>query len=108
MFASTTPDTTSLPGSLQGLQVTIATNTALQLDCGVDPPPGCGFEVRRSDANFGAANTTDLVLQSPVRSFSVPRAAFAERFYVRMYDGWTPLGYSPVSSVVLTSLPYGS
>ena len=101
-------DTSALPASLQGLQVTIATNTALQMDGGVDPPSGGGFEVRRSDANFGSANTADLVLQSPVRSFSVPRLAFAERFYVRMYDGSTPPKYSPVSSVVLTSLPYGS
>jgi hypothetical protein len=103
-----TADTTLIPVSLQGLQVTIATPAALQLDSGVDPSPGGGFEVRRSDANFGATDTKDLVLQSPVRSFSVPRAAFAERFYVRMYDGSTPAKYSPVSSVVLTSLPYGS
>jgi hypothetical protein len=103
-----TPDTSSLPASLQGLQVTIATGSALQIDAGVDAPSGGGFEVRRSDANFGSANTADLVLQSPVRSFSVPRAAFAERFYVRQYDGATPPKYSPVSSVVLTGLPFGS
>ena len=103
-----TADVSALPASLQGLQVLIATSTALQVDGGVDAPGGGGFEVRRSDANFGSANTTDLVLRSPVRSFSVPRAAFAERFYVRMYDGSVPARYSPVSSVVLTSLPYGS
>lgn len=103
-----TPEASSLPVSLQGLQVTIATGTALQIDGGVDAPSGGGFEVRRSDANFGSANTADLVLQSPVRSFSVPRAAFAERFYVRIFDGSTPPKYSPVSSVVLTGLPYGS
>ncbi|AFL86494.1 hypothetical protein Terro_0143 [Terriglobus roseus DSM 18391] len=103
-----TVDGASLPERLRGLQVLIATGSALQVDSGVDAPLGGGFEVRRSDANFGSASTADLVLRSPVRSFSVPRAAFAERFYVRMYDGSTPARYSAVSSVVLTSLPDGS
>lgn len=96
---------TTLPASLAGLQVTVATGSALQIDSGTDAPANGGFEVRRSDANFGTPATADLVLQSPVRSFSVPRQAFAERFFVRMYDGSTPPNYSAVSSEVLTSLP---
>ena len=94
-----------LPTNLSGLQVAVATMTALQIDTGVDGPDGYGFEVRRSDANFGSASTADLVLRSPVRSFSVPRAAFAERFFVRMYDAAVPPRYSAVSSMVVTSLP---
>lgn len=95
----------ALPVSLSGLQVTVATAVALQVDGGVDASAGGGFEVRRSDANFGASATADLVLRSAVRSFSIPRAAFAERFFVRMYDNSAPPKYSAVSSVVLTSLP---
>lgn len=102
---SVAPDPGSLPASLPGLQVTIATGSALQVDSGADPPANGGFEVRRSNANFGSATTADLVLQSPVRSFSIPRQSFAERFFVRMYDGSTPPNYSAVSSEVLTSLP---
>ena len=100
-----TVDASALPAALAGLQVTVATGAALQIDSGADAPAGGGFEVRRSDANFGSASTGDLVLNSPVRSFSVPRLAFAERFFVRMYDGLTPPNYSAVSSEVLTSLP---
>ena len=100
-----TADAGSLPAALAGLQVTVATGSALQVDSGADAPAGGGFEVRRSDANFGSASTGDLVLNSPVRSFSVPRLAFAERFFVRMYDGSTPPNYCAVSSEVLTSLP---
>ncbi|MEZ2347366.1 hypothetical protein [Terriglobus sp. RCC_193] len=95
----------ALPVSLSGLQVTVATTASLEVDSGVDAPDGCGFEVRRTDANFGASSTTDLVLRSPVRSFSIPRTDFAERFFVRMYDNSVPAKYSAVSSVVLTSLP---
>lgn len=100
-----TADPASLPATLAGLQVTVATGSALQVDSGTDPPANGGFEVRSSNANFGSATTADLVLQSPVRSFSIPRQAFAERFFVRMYDGSTPPNYSAVSSEVLTSLP---
>ena len=100
-----TPDVSGLPAPLAGLQVTSATGAALQIDSGVDAAPGGGFEVRRSDANFGSANLSDLVLNSPVRSFSIPRQSFSERFFVRAYDGSTPRNYSPLASVVLTSLP---
>ncbi|HEY9137718.1 MAG TPA: hypothetical protein VIM67_05555, partial [Terriglobus sp.] len=96
------------PASLSGLQVTVATTTSLQIDTSVDAPDGCGFEVRRSDANFGSSSTADLVLRSPVRSFIIPRVAFNERFFVRMYDNAVPAKYSAVSSVVLTSLPVAS
>ncbi len=100
-----TVDTQGLPTILAGLQVASATAAALQIDSGIDPPSGGGFEVRRSDANFGANVTADLVLQSPVRHFTIPRQAFTERFFVRAYDGSAPPRYSPVSSLVLTSLP---
>ncbi len=90
--------------SLAGAQVVSATTTALQIDAGVAAPNGGGFEVRRRDGGFGTT-AADLVLRSPVRSFSVPRAAFNERFYVRMYDGSTPPVYSARSSVVVTHLP---
>ena len=50
---------------------------------------------------FGAGTGgMDLVLRSPVRDFSVPRAAQSERFYVRMYDGSTPPLYSQFSSAL--------
>jgi hypothetical protein len=94
-----------LPVSLAGLQVISASTSALAMDAGVDPPSGGGFEVRRSEASFGSPSTADLVLSSPVRGFSIPRLAFAERFFVRMYDGSTPRNYSRLSSAVLTSLP---
>ena len=95
---------TSAVGNLQGLQVVSATATALQIDAGTVAPNGGGFEVRRRDGGFGTT-AADLVLRSPVRSFSIPRQAFNERFYVRMYDGSLPPLYSARSSVVVTHLP---
>jgi hypothetical protein len=82
-----------------------ATTTALQIDAGTDPPTGGGFEVRLRDWDFGPGIDQNLVLRSPVRSFSIPRAAQVERYYVRMYDASTPPLYSRLSSAVFTNLP---
>jgi hypothetical protein len=90
--------------NLQSLTVTSATATALQLDSGVVPPTGGGFEVRRRDDDFGPSVDQDLVLRSPVRSFSIPRSSVEERFYVRMFDGGSPPLYSRCSSEVVTHL----
>jgi hypothetical protein len=91
--------------NLQQLQVVSATGTALQVDAGTAPPAGGGFEVRRRDGDFGPGVDQDLVLRSPVRSFSIPREAQVEHYYVRMYDGSTPPLYSRFSSAVFTDLP---
>jgi hypothetical protein len=99
----------SAPGNvlanLQQLQVVSATGTALQVDAGMAPPAGGGFEVRRRDGDFGQGVDQDLVLRSPVRSFSIPREGQVEHYYVRMYDGSTPPVYSRFSSAVFTDFP---
>jgi hypothetical protein len=99
----------SAPGNvlanLQQLQVVSATGTALQVDAGTAPPVGGGFEVRRRDGDFGPGVDQDLVLRSPVRSFSIPREGQIEHYYVRVYDGSTPPLYSRFSSAVFTDLP---
>ncbi len=91
--------------SLQQLRVISATATALQVEVGTDPPAGGGFEVRRRDGDFGPGVDQDLVLRSPVRSFSIPREGQVERYYIRMFDGSIPPLYSRFSSAVFTDLP---
>jgi hypothetical protein len=91
--------------NLQQLQVVSATGTALQVDAGTAPPAGGGFEVRRRDGDFGAGVDQDLVLRSPVQSFSIPREGQVEHYYVRMYDASVPPLYSRFSSGVFTDLP---
>jgi hypothetical protein len=77
----------------------------LQIDAGTDPPAGGGFEVRLRDWDFGPMIDRNLVLRSPVRSFSIPRSAQVERYFVRMYDASTPPLYSRLSSAIFTNLP---
>jgi hypothetical protein len=102
---STIPPGSNVLANLQQLQVVSATGAALQVDTGTAPPAGGGFEVRRRDYDFGPGVDQDLVLRSPVRSFSIPREGQIEHYYVRMYDGSTPPLYSRFSSAVFTDLP---
>lgn len=101
---------TALPAPasvLSNLQMTVVSvsDTAIQLDAGMVPPTGGGFEVRLRDGDFGPAVDQDLVLRSAVRSFSIPRVAQLERYFVRMYDGSNPPLYSRFSSAVFTNVP---
>ena len=91
--------------NLQQLQVTSITGSAVQIDAGVAPPAGGGFEVRRRDWDFRPSAGQDLVLRSPVRSFSIPRGAQVEQYYVRMFDASSPPVYSRFSSAVFTQYP---
>ena len=92
--------------NLQSLALVNLTNSSIQVDTGQQPPTGGGFEVRRRDWMFGlGVDAPDLVLRSPVRSFSIPRAAQVEQYYVRMYDGSTPAVYSRLSSALLVNWP---
>jgi hypothetical protein len=98
--ASTAPNALA---SLRDLAVSSVTMTQIQVQAGVTPPSGGGFEVRRSDWKFGAGDGADLVLRSPVAAFTIVRQAPVERYYVRMYDGATPPNYSRFSSAIFVN-----
>jgi hypothetical protein len=89
--------------SLRELTVASLTTTAINVNAGVTPPPGGGFEVRRRDWIFGAGDTVDVVLRSPVPNFTIIRAFPIEQYYVRMYDGANPPNYSRFSSAVFVN-----
>jgi hypothetical protein len=67
-------------------EITSVTSTTCSIDCGVAAPAGGGFEVRRSDQNFGAANDRNLVGRFATQTFTVPRLTRVQTYYVRAYD----------------------
>jgi hypothetical protein len=89
--------------SARDLSVTSVSTTQIQVQAGLTPPSGGGFEVRRSDWKFGAADGADLVLRSPAPNFTIVREAPVERYYVRLYDGATPPNYSRFSSAIFVN-----
>jgi hypothetical protein len=99
----------SAPGNvlanLQQMTLTSFSTTTLQVDAGMTPVSGGGLEIRRRDGDFGPVVDQDLVLRSAVRSFTIPRAAQSEEYYVRAYDASTPPVYSRFSSVIAVDLP---
>ena len=95
----------SVIGNLQQMTVVSVSSTAIQLDMGLAPSTGGGFEVRRRDWDFGPGVDQDLVMRSSVRGFSIPREGQVERYYVRMFDGSTPPRYSQFSAAVFTDIP---
>ena len=102
--ASTAP--AQVLSNLQQLSVLSVTTAAVQIDAGLVPPVGGGFEVRRGEGHFGiGVDPAGLVLRSPVRLFSVPRSAQVEQLYVRMYDASMPPLYSRFSSAVFINAP---
>jgi hypothetical protein len=90
------------------MQVVAITGSEIQINAGVSPPAGGGFEVKRKDWTFGPWVDSDLVLRSPVPNFIIPRLAAVEQYYVRMYDGSTPPNYSQFSSAVFADVPLSS
>jgi hypothetical protein len=102
----------AVSANLPLIDVAALTSTTMTVNLNATPPTGGGFEVRRQDADFGngvAPNQAQqgLVLRSSVATFSLPRAAELEQFFIRMYDGSTPPLYSRVSAAVFTDVPLG-
>jgi hypothetical protein len=77
----------------------------IQVQAGINPPPGGGYEIRRRDWAFRAGSDPDLVMRSAVPNFSIPRESGAEQYYIRMYDGSTPPLYSRFSSAIFNNVP---
>ncbi len=98
------PQTVEPLASLPTLTASSISGSAIQVNAGVVPPAGGGFEVRRRDWSFGPGTDSDLVLRSPVGNFTIPREAAMEQYYVRMYDGSTPPNYSRFSSAIFINV----
>jgi hypothetical protein len=104
------PAVNAVSPDLPAIDVTAITSTTLTVAVNATAPSGGGFEVRRQDADFGNGVAPNLapqgfVLQSPVPTFTLPRAAEREQFFIRMYDGSTPPLYSRVSAAIFTNVP---
>ena len=94
--------------NLTNLTVTTLSGTTVAIDCGVTPPTGGGFEIRRRDFAFMAGEDPDLVVRATLPSITFSRETDNDRFYIRMYDGSTPPNYSQFSTALFINLPVGS
>lgn len=98
------PESASPLANLSALMISSINGTAISVNAAAVPPTNGGFEVRRKDWAFGPGTNSDLVLRSPVNTFTIPREAATEQYYIRMYDGSTPPNYSRFSSAVFANV----
>jgi hypothetical protein len=91
---------------LSAAEITGATSTTVDIDCGLTPPAGWGVEVRRSDRNWGAENDRDLIDRFTTRAFTVPRLTRVVDFFLRQYDDSSPRKYSRNATLLHLDWPY--
>ena len=81
------------------------TSTTVNIDSGINPLAGGGIEVRRTDSGWGQDNDRNLVGRFSTRTFSVPRLARVQDYFLRQYDGSSPAKYSRYSAALHLDYP---
>jgi hypothetical protein len=94
--------------NLEWLTVTALNGSTVTVSAGVTPPIGGGFEIRRRDFAFMPGEDPTLVLRGSQPNLTFMRVSASDRFYIRMYDGFTPPNYSEFSTALFINLPLGS
>jgi hypothetical protein len=96
---------TYLP-DLTNAEVTIITSTTVTINAGFTPPGGSGgIEVRYSDTGWGAGNNRNLIGRFTNSSFTLPRYARGQSYFLRSYDNSSPAKYSRYSTALFVDYP---
>jgi hypothetical protein len=77
----------------------------VQVDAGISPPSGYGIEVRQNDYGWGQANDRNLLGRFNTQTFSLPRLATTQDYFLRLYDNSSPPKYSRYSAALHIDYP---
>lgn len=99
------PVSPAYAAGLSSLTVTSISGGCVTVNVGTTAPPDGGFEIRTRDYAFMLGEDPSLVLRGTQPNLTFTRAAAADRFYIRMYDGADPPNYSEFSAVLVINLP---
>jgi len=91
--------------SLTAAQVTQPTSTTVSIDAGTAPIPGGGFEVRWTDSGWGPGNDRNLAGRFTSQTFTLPRMARIQNYFLRQYDASVPPKYSRYSTALHLDYP---
>jgi hypothetical protein len=91
--------------NLTDAQVTVVTSTTVTVDAGMTPPSGCGIEVRAHDYGWGESNDRNLLGRFSAETFSLPRLARTQNYFLRLYDSSSPPRYSRYSAALHVDYP---
>jgi len=91
--------------ALSNAEVSDVTSTTVSVDAGISSPAGGGFEVRRTDYGWGQDNDRNLIGRFGTRSFTLPRWARVQDYFLRQYDNSNPAKYSRYSTALHIDYP---
>ena len=91
--------------SLTNAQITQVSSTTAQVDAGEAPPSGFGIEVRTHDYGWGVANDRNLLGRFNTQTFSLPRLARTQNYFLRLYDNSSPPRYSRYAAALHIDYP---
>ena len=96
---------TCLP-DLTSAQVTQVASTTASIDAGIMALSGGGFEVRWSDAGWGQLNDENLAGRFTTQTFTLPRLAKVQNYFLRQFDASVPPKYSRHSAALHIDYPF--
>jgi hypothetical protein len=102
---ATTQVGTYYQADLTEAQITAVTSTTVSVDAGMAPGSGFGIEVRENDYGWGQANDRNLLGRFNTQTFSLPRLARTQNYFLRLYDGSSPPKYSRYSAALHVDYP---
>jgi hypothetical protein len=90
---------------LTDAEITAVTSTTVSVDAGMALPSGCGVEVRENDYGWGQANDRNLLGRFNTETFTLPRLAETQDYFLRLYDSSSPPKYSRYSAALHVDYP---
>ena len=96
---------TNYLADLTEAEVTVIGSTTIDVDAGVAPVSGGGFEVRWSDSGWGPDNDRNLVGRFPNQTFTLARLSQIQDYYLRQYNASSPPLYSRATTALHVDYP---
>lgn len=102
---STTQVGTYYLANLTAAQITQVSSTTVSVDAGTTLASGYGIEVRAHDFGWGTANDRNLLGRFNSQTFSLPRLAATQNYFLRLYDNSSPPRYSRYAAALHVDYP---
>jgi hypothetical protein len=91
--------------NLTDAQITQVSSTTVQVDVGIAMGSGHGVEVRVHDFGWGTSNDRNLLGRFSTQTFSLPRWARTQNYFLRLYDQSSPPRYSRYAAALHVDYP---
>ena len=91
--------------NLTNAQITQVSSTTVEVDVGMVMGSAYAVEVRAHDYGWGVSNDRNLLGRFSTRTFSLPRLARTQNYFLRLYDQSSPPRYSRYAAALHVDYP---